>query len=179
MNKKINIEDLFVVCPTIDYIESTYSWEQYGYPGGECHAILVNPKKILKIRTHKEGKDIYYDALTGIQIIPSAHLYSYQKTNFSMREDETYPSYKMPRMIPLAWRLPKNIITDKFGYLVPFKEYIKDVLGTEIEYASLTKARILLLLLLTNISCDRPFKLSNNPEQAAKQIDEKVLRKKI
>ncbi len=171
MSKKVNVEELFVACPIVDYIKSTTGLEQCGPQGSENHQIYINPKKILVIK--KENK--YFDAVTGLQVRPYYYKCSYYDYNDYTRDNKIYRDYKMPKHIPYSWRSPKLGYTTSFSYVIPFKEYIKKTLNIDVEDISLIKARI--LLSISNLSCEKPFKLSYDENVAQEQIREKVLRR--
>lgn len=181
MKEKVNIDDLYVVCKISEVIITLEPWVQYESFGKDEHRFYVKPKMHLTRKVTEENETKYQLVKTGKFIKPIEPEKSYESIS-SCRT--TLRAYCMPEIKtgfcvnPYARDAAKDIYDDlnQYGYIMPFKEYVKNVLGIElVGPISLSKAQILLALINKR---GREFRLSYNEEVASNQIQKKVRRSK-
>ena len=184
MNKKINIDSLFVVCPVIMNNILIEPFVQYESFGREYHQIIINPRKILVVEEIEGGEKEYYEPYSGEYVRPVNYGKSYETSSTAWGTvycmNISSPVMRFPGFVPLYKRTIEEFKEDNnmLGYLISFKEYIKNIFGISLKSKSMTIGQAKLLLSLTNLGSAKSFALSNNAEEAEKQINKKVFRKK-
>ena len=183
MKEKINIDKLYVVCPvTINdiLIEPFVQYESFGR---EYHQVIINPRKILVVEEVNDGEKEYYEPFSGEYVTPVHYGISYETSSSAWGTvycmNISSPIMRFPGFVPLYKRTIEEFEekNNDLGYLISFKEYIKNVFGISLKSKSMTIGQAKLLLSLTNLGSSKSFALSNNAEEAEKQINKKVFRR--
>lgn len=180
MKKKINSKNLFVACKVSvnDYlIESFVQYETFGK---EYHEVVINPRRELVLMEEVNGEKIYKYIPTNEEIEPRYYPKSYSTQ--SSPHGSIYGGYIGGKFNPGISEIIENIKyhhykkINQLGYLVPFDEYIQNVLGIKLTEVTIHQART--LVRFTNLIQPRSFALSDDIERAEEQINTKVFRKK-
>lgn len=177
MKEKIDIDNLYVVCRVSEVVETIEPWVQYETFGKDIHHFFIKPKMYL---TKKEGEK-YTIISSGEEIKPIEPKCSYASAG-SCRTSLRY--YAMPEImtggiINIGAKMAYQDMLDdlnQYGYVMPFKEYVKNVLGIELTGPiTVSKAQVLLALINKR---GKAFELSQNEEVAEEQIQKRVRRSK-
>lgn len=183
MNKKVNIDNLFVVSPVAINDILIEPFIQYETFGKEFHQVIIDPKKILVLNDQKNDTGIYQEPFTGEEVNPVYYPFSYE-TRSSVAG--TLYHFDMilirKRMESLALTYEKTVKrfierNNMLGYVMPFKEYFKNIFGFELKCNTLTLSQAKAIVSSTNLESPDLFALSDDVEEAKKQIDEKVFRR--
>jgi hypothetical protein len=181
MKEKRKIEGLFVATMYFKIGELIEEWEQYETFGQEDHHIIITPKKRLVYSSYDlDGNLKYYDYITDKEVIVKDYESSYSTTSSccsSLYFGYTRGMCAMPisGLREIFKRKAEDEFSPKFGYLVPFDEYVKKHLGLRITNINPMIARILLKIIYPGYC--KKFELSFDEKTAHEQLEKIGLRK--
>ena len=177
MKNNINIDDLYVVCRICKATILIEPWVQYETFGKELHQFYIWPKMLLAQKTDEHYKLVKTNKEINI-INPKSSVYTKSSCGGTLYGYLLIDAIRgnglvMKSQYPDSAFEKYNEDMNLYGYLMPFKEYVKNVTNIDLKKLNITEAKVLLAL-INNYR--KHFILSTNEEEAKEQINKKVKR---
>lgn len=175
MENEKKIEKLFVASMVYDTPELIEPFVQYETFGQIDHHVVVTPEKRLVFSsTGEDGVAKYYDYKTGKEIT------LYDKTSSYSTKADPVSSICLSNPFASGTVGPANLLEDlsklgnnnglRYGFVVPFEDYIKNKFGKAYNVSNPKVASLLLFAMATN----RATELSFDPAEAEQQLSSLV-----